>query len=70
MKPLLAILTLALASCSAFTAPRDPVTGIRHDAPVEWTDTPNPLDTPETFVVRSESMGRFGPHSEFYERIW
>lgn len=28
--------------------------------------SPNPLDTPETFIVRPESMGQFGPHSEFY----
>jgi len=46
MKPTLALLTLALASCTAFTAPRDPVTGIRQDAPVSWSSTPNPLDFP------------------------
>ncbi len=56
----------ALASCSAFTAPADPVTGIRLDAPADWDGTPNPLDTPATTVKRPESMGRFGPHSEFY----
>ncbi len=38
-------------------------------APPEWDNTPNPLDTPETFVVRPESMGRFGPHSEFYNNV-
>ncbi len=28
--------------------------------------SPNPLDTPETLISRPESMGTFGPHSEFY----
>jgi hypothetical protein len=43
MKTSVILACLALASCSAFTAPKDPVTGIRQDAPTEWTDTPNPL---------------------------
>lgn len=51
MKTTLILITLALVSCST---------------PTEWSDTPNPLDTPETFIVRPESMGQFGPHSEFY----
>jgi hypothetical protein len=33
MKTTLILACLAIASCSAFTAPRDPVTGIRQDAP-------------------------------------
>ncbi len=37
--------------------------------PPEWGGTSNPLDTPETFIVRPESMGRFGPHSEFYSNV-
>ena len=54
-----------LVSCTAFTAPKDPVTGIRQDAPAEWLDTPNPLDTPvaEEFVIPSE--GHFG-----HEWMW
>lgn len=58
-----------LVSCTAFTAPKDPVTGIRKDAPPEWQGTPDPLDTPETFVVRPPAMGRFGPHSEYYNNL-
>ena len=66
MKPLLTYAFLAayvlwtLVSCTAFTAPKDPVTGIRQDAPAEWLNGPNPLDTPEVeeFVIPSE--GHFG----------
>lgn len=62
----LMFVSVVLASCEAFTAAPDPVTGIRMDAPPEWKGTPDPRDTPETYVKRPESMGRFGPHSEFY----
>lgn len=61
------LLALALASCSAFTAPKDPGTGIRQDAPPEWKNTSNPLDVPAgQLPTRPPSMGRFGPHSEFF----
>jgi hypothetical protein len=57
----------SLTSCTAFTAPVDPETGIRQDAPADWAGTPNPLDTPETEeVAPPPSMGRFGPHSEYW----
>ena len=51
-----------LVSCSAFTATKDPITGIRMDAPAEWQDTPNPLDSPrprslEPVRVRMELEG-------------
>jgi hypothetical protein len=39
MKPTLILAIAALTGCSAFTAPRDPVTGIRQDAPAHWADT-------------------------------
>lgn len=55
------LLALLLASCSAFTAPKDPVTGIRQDAPPEWQGSPNPLDTPETYDRVPPSHGNFGP---------
>ena len=66
MKTTIILACLALTGCSAFTAPKDPVTGIRQDAPPEWAGTPNPLDTPKVPKSAPESMGRFGPHSEFY----
>ena len=52
MKPLFTYAFLAayvlwtLVSCTAFTAPKDPATGIRQDAPTSWQGQPNPLDTP------------------------
>lgn len=67
MKTTALLLALAaLTGCTAFIAPKDPVTSMCQDSPQEWADTPNPLDTPETFIVRPEPMGQFGPHSEFY----
>ena len=60
MKTLAILACLALASCRAFTAPKDPITGIRQDAPAEWKDTPNPLDTPETVTGPPASEGSFG----------
>jgi len=60
MKPTLILAIAALTGCSAFAASRDPVTGIRQDAPLEWADTPNPLDTPETFTSKPEVEGHFG----------
>ena len=61
MKTITAIAIFALASCSAFTAPKDPVTGIRQDAPAEWADTPNPLDFPDGPVhTCPPSEGNFG----------
>jgi hypothetical protein len=60
MKTFVLLGSLLLASCCAFTAPRDPVTGIRQDAPVEWVGSPNPLDTPEAGVVKPPSEGNFG----------
>ena len=60
MKTTLAIIILALASCTAFTAPKDPVTGIRQDAPTSWQGTPNPLDTPATNWKPLPSEGNFG----------
>ncbi len=60
MKTTAILLALALASCSAFTAPKDPITGIRMDAPPEWADTPNPLDTPEFTHTCPPSEGSFG----------
>lgn len=53
MKTLAILACLALTGCSAFT-------GIRQDAPSEWADTPNPLDTPETFTSKPEAEGNFG----------
>lgn len=68
---LAALVLWTMVSCTAFTAPRDPVTGIRQDAPPEWDGTRNPLDFPrgEHSVPETTpppSMGNFGPHSEFY----
>ena len=67
MKPILTYAFLAayvlwtLVSCSAFTSPRDPVTGIRQDAPAEWSDT-DPLNTPVgTDDTPPPSHGTFGP---------
>ena len=55
-----------LVSCSAFTTTKDPVTGIRMDAPAEWQDTPNPLDSPTDEVApRPASEGNFG-----HEWLW
>ena len=53
MKAILIITCLAFASCNI-------------SAPAEWQGTPNPLDTPSVPKTAPESMGRFGPHSEFY----
>ena len=50
---LLALVLWTMASCSP--------------APATWTG-PNPLDTPDTYVSPPESMGRFGPHAEYYTR--
>lgn len=53
MKTTALLLALALASCSAFTAPKDPVTGIRMDIPRDaagnklWADF-DPLNIPGT----------------------
>ena len=60
MKTTLVLAIAALTGCSAFTTPKDPGTSIRQDAPAEWADTPNPLDTPETFTSKPEAEGRFG----------
>lgn len=55
----------ALFSCSTFTAPKDPVTGIRQDAPPEWQGTPNPLDSPAAPDTKPASEGNFG-----HEWLW
>ena len=61
MKATAVIATLVLASCSAFTAPKHPVTSIRQDAPPEWAATPNPLDFPDGPVHKCPpSEGNFG----------
>lgn len=66
MKTLALLAALALASCSAFTAPKDPITGIHQDAPPEWAGTPNPLDVPVgAKIAKHPALGRMGPHSEF-----
>lgn len=49
---LLIVLAFALVSCGP--------------APASWSAGPSPLDTPETFVSPPPSMGRFGPHAEYY----
>lgn len=54
MKTILHIIILAAAVLYAVSC--QPIT----------PTSPNPLDTPETFIVRPPSMGQFGPHSEFY----
>lgn len=59
MKTTAIILALALASCSAFTAPKNEH-GIRQDAPPEWAGTPDPRDTPATYQSRPPSEGNFG----------
>jgi len=51
-------LLLAAAVLLAFTA--------CGPSPAAWSGTSNPLDTPDTFVQPPPSMGRFGPHSEYY----
>ncbi len=45
MKTILLLSILALASCASFTAPPDPATGIRQDAPDDWVDS-DPLNFP------------------------
>ena len=60
MKTILILACLALAACSAFTAPKDPVTGIRQDALEHWAGTPNPLDTPGIYGYSPASEGVFG----------
>ena len=55
-----AICLAALSSCTAFTAPPDPQTGIRQDVPASWDDTPNPLDTPAVATRTPIAEGRFG----------
>lgn len=62
---ILAWAVLYAVSCTAFTAPRDPITGIRQDAPEEWADTPNPLDTPGIYGYSPASEGVFG-----HEWMW
>lgn len=61
MKMLLALITLALASCSAFTAPKDPATGIRQDAPEGWDSSFDPRNEPAGLLPRTPiAEGRFG----------
>lgn len=60
MKTTALLIALALVSCTAFTAPKDATTGIRQDAPPEWANTPNPLDTPTYSFSCPPSEGRFG----------
>jgi len=61
MKTTLALACLAFASCTAFTAPKDPSTGIRMDAPVSWSGTPDPLSAPGPHFTRTPlAEGRFG----------
>lgn len=61
MKTIALILALALASCTAFTAPKDQVTGIRQDAPPEWAGTPDPRETPAVDIVEPTANGYWGP---------
>ena len=53
MKTILILTTIALTGCSAFT-------GIRQDAPPEWSGMPNPRDTPEFTHTCPPSEGSFG----------
>jgi hypothetical protein len=54
MKTLLLILcSLVLASCGL-------------ESPAEWNGTANPLNTPAADMERPAAMGRFGPHSEYF----
>lgn len=70
MKTTALLLALALASCSAFTAPKDPVTGIRQDIPRDeagnklWSDEVNPLNIP------GNNYGPYDvdPHDTWQER--
>lgn len=60
-----AAVAVASVSCSAFTAPEDPVTGIRQDTPEDWSkEAPNPLDTPETVYRTPPAYGHWGPFGE------
>lgn len=65
MKPIAYVFVIGyvlwtLVSCATVVAPKDPVTGIRQDAPEEWGGTPNPLDTPEATTGPPVSEGQFG----------
>lgn len=57
---------LLLGACQSFTAPRDPVSGLRQDAPDAWQGTPDPLDSPQVTTPRPEAMGRFSVHERNY----
>lgn len=52
---------LYAVSCSAFTAPKDPVTGIRQDAPDHWDPRFDPAVTPAGDPPLTPlAEGRFG----------
>lgn len=61
MKLTALILAIAATSCATFTAPRDPVTGIRQDAPTEWAGTPDPRETPAVDIAEPTANGYWGP---------
>jgi len=65
MKTILILASCILTGCTAFTAPRDPVTGIRQDASEHWDGTPNSLDTPGIYGYSPASEGVFG-----HEWMW
>ena len=61
MKTVAALASLLLASCSAFTAPKDPATRIRQDAPAHWDPRFDPRDEPAGASRRTPlAEGRFG----------
>lgn len=46
--------------------PVAPYTRTIEEANWELNGSPNPLDTPETTILKPYAMGAFGPHAEYY----
>jgi outer membrane biogenesis lipoprotein LolB len=64
------LVCLLLGACHSFIAPRDPVSGVRQDAPDTWEGTPDPRDAAQTNMPRPEAMGRFSAHEQHYRESY